>query len=162
MAGGRRLHVVVAIVYGKGVILKVRYEKMTGLFGQFVREHFHRTFAEAGPRKIGRRLFVMDNDPSQTNVAAKLAFEEIEAEFHEILPHSPDLSPIENIFHLVKLFLENKAISRNITWESFEQFQNRVSRALESVSIETIDKTIASMSNRIQAILSSNGARTKY
>ena len=104
----------------------------------------------------------MDNDPSQTSVAAKLAFEEIEAEFHEIPPRSPDLNPIENIFHLVKLFLENEAISRNITWESFEQFQNRVFRALESVSIETIDKTIASMSNRIQAILSSKGARTKY
>ena len=100
--------------------------------------------------------------PSQTSGAAKLAFVEIEAEFHEIPPRSPDLNPIENIFHLVKLFLENEAISRNITWESFEQFQNRVFRALESVSIETIVKTIASMSNRIQAILSSKGARTKY
>ena len=163
LAGGRRLHVVVAIAYGKGVILKVPYEKMTGrFFSQFVREHFNRTFAEAGPKTNGRRLFVMDNDPSQTSVAAKLAFEDIEAEFHEIPPRSPDLNPIENIFHLVKLFLENEAISRNITWESFEQFQNRVFRALESVSIETIDKTIASMSNRIQAILSSKGARTKY
>ena len=51
LAGGRRLHVVVAIAYGKGVILKVPYEKMTGrFFSQFVREHFNRTFAEAGVR----------------------------------------------------------------------------------------------------------------
>lgn len=32
LAGGRRLHVIVAIAYGKGVILKVPYEKMTGRF----------------------------------------------------------------------------------------------------------------------------------
>ena len=32
LAGGRRLHVLVAIAYGKGVILKVPYEKMTGKF----------------------------------------------------------------------------------------------------------------------------------
>ena len=32
LAGGRRLHVIVAIAFGKGVILKVPYEKMTGTF----------------------------------------------------------------------------------------------------------------------------------
>ena len=32
LAGGRRLHVIMAIAYGKGVILKVPYEKMTGEF----------------------------------------------------------------------------------------------------------------------------------
>ena len=30
LAGGRRLHLIVAVAYGKGVILKVPYVKMTG------------------------------------------------------------------------------------------------------------------------------------
>ena len=58
LAGGRRLHVLVAIAYGKGVILKVPYEKMTGeFFATFIREHFNLT-----PKADGRRFF-----PSQTS-----------------------------------------------------------------------------------------------
>ena len=163
LAGGRRLHVVVAIAYGKGVILKVPYEKMTGdFFRNFIREHFNITFAQAGPKTDGRRLFVMDNDPEQTSRLARDALEEIEAEFHEIPPRSPDLNPIENIFHLVKRYLESEAISRNITRESFEEFQARVLRAFDCICTETIDNTIASLNKRIEAILASKGGRTKY
>ena len=65
LAGGRRLHVIVAIAYRKGVILKAPYEKMTGkFFVTFIQEHFNLSFAQAGPKADGRRLFVMDNDPS--------------------------------------------------------------------------------------------------
>lgn len=80
LAGGRRLHVLVAIAYGKGAILKVPYEKMTGtFFGDFIREHFNITFAQAGPKTNGRRVFIMDNDPSQMSRSAKAALEDIEA-----------------------------------------------------------------------------------
>lgn len=41
LAGGKRLHVIVAIAYGKGVVLKVPYGKMRGKsFKKFVRQHF--------------------------------------------------------------------------------------------------------------------------
>ena len=163
LAGGRRLHLIVAIAYGKGVILKVPYVKMTGqFFAQFIREHFNITFAKAGPKRNARRLFTMDNDPSQTSKAAKSALEDIEAEMQEIPPRSPDLNPIENIFHLVKNFLENEAISENITNESFQEFEGRVLRAFDCIPTEIIDKTISSMEKRIEAILSSKGCRTKY
>ena len=163
LAGGRRLHVLVAIAYGKGVILKVPYQKMTGeFFATFIREHFNMTFANAGPKADGRRLFVMDNDPSQTSRVAKVALEEIEGSFHEIPPRSPDLNPIENIFHLVKRYLDQEAISRNITRESFDEFNLRVLEAFRNIPLETIDKTISSMNRRITAIVASKGERTKY
>ena len=163
LAGGRRLHVIVAIAYGKGVILKVPYEKMTGeFFATFIREHLNLTFAKAGPKADGRRLFVMDNDPSQTSRAAKLALEDIEGSFHEIPPRSPDLNPIENIFHLVKRYLDQEAISRNIVRESFDEFNGRVLEAFGNIPVETIDKTISSMNRRITAILASKGERIKY
>ena len=57
----------------------------------------------------------MDNDPSQTSKVARKAIEKIEAEFHKIPARSPDLNPIENLFHLVKKNLENEAIENNIT-----------------------------------------------
>jgi transposase len=60
----------------------------------------------------------MDNDPSQTSKVAVKAFEDIEAEIHVIAPRSPDLNPIENMFHIVKNDLERQAICENITAES--------------------------------------------
>ena len=66
LAGGRRLHLIVAIAYGKGVVLKEVYEKMDGqFFAQFIRTHFNIAFARSGPKRHGKRLFIMDNDPSQ-------------------------------------------------------------------------------------------------
>ena len=113
--GGWHLHVIIAIAYGKGVILKVPYKKMTGeFFATFIREHINLTLANAGPKADGRCLFLRDNDPSQTSRAAKLALEDIEGSFNEIPPRSPDLNPIGNIFHLVKRYLDQEAISRNI------------------------------------------------
>ena len=163
LAGGRRLHIIVAIAYGKGVVLKETYEKMNGaFFASFIRNHFNNAFARAGPKKNGKRLFIMDNDPSQRSRAATTALEEIEAELHEIPPRSPDLNIIENIFHLLRRFLDEEAISQNITSETFAQFRERVLRALERFPSDIIDRTIASMGKRIDAVISSNGHRTKY
>ena len=46
------------------------------------------------------------------------ALEDIEAEMHVIPPRSPDLNPIDNMFHIVKNDLERQAICENITAES--------------------------------------------
>ena len=55
LAGGRCLHVLIAIAYGKGVILKVPYEKMSGeCFGLFIHRNFNLAFAQAG-LKTNRR-----------------------------------------------------------------------------------------------------------
>jgi hypothetical protein len=61
----------VAIAYGKGVVLRVPYTKMDGpFFAQFIKEHFRIAFGRAGPKQNGRRLFIMDNDPCQTSKVA--------------------------------------------------------------------------------------------
>ena len=163
LAGGKRLHVMVAIAYGKGVVLKVPYQKMDGpFFEQFVRQHFNICFARCGPKKDGRRLFLMDNDPSQTSKAARKAMENIDAEFHKIPARSPDLNPIENIFHLVKKSLDDEALTNNITSETFNEFSERVLKSMENLSTEIIDRTIASLSNRVDAVLKARGNRIKY
>ena len=163
LSGGRRLHVLVAIAYGKGVILKEIYEKMNGtFFAQFIREHFNSCFAKDGPKRNGKRLFLMDNDPSQTSKASHRAMEQVEAELHQTPPRSPDLNPIENIFHVVKSFLDDEAISFNIRKETFEDFKTRVINMFEKIDVDLIDRTIESMPKRIDAVLSSKGYRTKY
>ena len=70
--GGKSLHVLVPISYGKAVVLREAYETMNGsFFPSFVREKFPRCFVRAGKEK---RLFVMDNDPSQVLKTTKSAF----------------------------------------------------------------------------------------
>ena len=104
----------------------------------------------------------MDNDPSQNSGTACQAMEEVEAELHKIPPQSPDLNPIENTFHGLRHLLDLEAESCDITYETFDQFKGRVLHTLENIDIELIDRTIESMSKRIDAVLASKGGRSKY
>ncbi|CAB4019398.1 Hypothetical predicted protein [Paramuricea clavata] len=87
---------------------------------------------------------------------------QVEAEMLKIPARSPDINPIENIFHLVKSQLNKQAVTENITSESYEQFQTRVLQVLRTFPIDIIDKTIDSMSKRINKLISSKGYKTKY
>ena len=148
LAGGCLLHVSVAVAYGKGVVLKETYEKMnSAFFATFIRNHFNNAFARVGPKKNGKRIFIMDNDPSQGNRAATTALEEVQAELHEIPPRSPDFNIIENIFHLLKHFLEEEAISQNITSETFAQFCQSI-EGIGEIPIKHFYCAIASMDKR--------------
>ena len=104
----------------------------------------------------------MDNDLSQTSRAALNAIDRIEAQFHKIPSKSPDLTPNESVFHLLKRSLENEAISSEMSHECFDDFKARVYRALDNLSINVIDRTIESIWDRIDAVIRSSGNRTKY
>ena len=99
LAGGRRLHFIVAIAHNKGVILVEEYKHMDGeYFARFLRNKLNLTFAKAGAKYDQKRLFCMDNDPSQN---CELALNEIskrEASLHAIPARSPDLNPIESLW----------------------------------------------------------------
>ena len=65
LAGGRRLHLIIAIAYGKGVVLKEVYEKMDGqFFAQFIRTHFNIAFARSGPKRHGKRSLSWTTTPA--------------------------------------------------------------------------------------------------
>ena len=103
LVGGRRLHVLAAVAWGKGIILSEVYDKMNrDFFAQFIKSNFNLCFGKAGPKTDGKRLFVMNNDPCQTSKKAMLALTQIECELYRIPPRSPDINPIENVFHLEK------------------------------------------------------------
>ena len=54
LAGGRRLHIIVAIALQKGVILRKDYDKMDGVFfAKFIRENFNLCFGKAAPKYRG-------------------------------------------------------------------------------------------------------------
>ena len=153
----------VAVAYGKGVMLCQPYEKLNGcFFVQLIRQHFNITFAKAGPKAQSKRIFVMDNDPSQTSKKAMEALHDIEAELHRLPSRSQDLNPPENIFHLVKMNLEKEALKQKITNESFEEFRERVFNSFQHIDTEIVDKTTESLPRRIDKIIALSGGSTKY
>ena len=58
--------------------------------------------------------------------------------------------------------LEEEAIERSSTKESFDEFQTRVLQTLGDLDTAVIDKAIDSMPRRMRAIIEGKGSRTKY
>ena len=80
-----------------------------------------------------------------------------------IPPRSPDLNPIENLFHLISKKLEHDALDRQIQSENFEQFSKRYARdTMMNYPKTTIDNIIKSMGKRITMIIKKRGERLKY
>ena len=161
--GSRLVKHFVAITYGECVILCESYEHLTGtFFAEFIEKHFNSLFDKAN--KNGSRLWVQDGDPSQTSKAAKSAMANCncDASFIQIPPRSPDLNLIENFFHLVRCKLKSDALVLNITKETLQQFKARVIRTIYSIPVATINKTIDSMSTRVEQIIDKKGLHIKY
>ena len=120
--GGKVVHFIAAIAHGKGMVLCEQYHgKLSGQsFASFVQEHFPGLFHNSSNPK--GKLFLQDGDPSQNSKKAKEAIHGMGARKFSIPPRSPDMNPIENIFHLVKRKLNSDAIENNITHEGFKEF----------------------------------------
>ena len=82
-------------------------------------------------------------------------------EMVQIPARSPELNPIENVFHIVWRQLEAEVKQNTITTETWDEFVARIKRNL-SIPKDYIDKTIASMPNRINLIVKAKGHHIKY
>ena len=127
-----------------------------------MRRSFPILFEIAGKGEYDNKMFVMDNDPSQTSAKAKRALCTVNATMLTIPPRSPDLNPIENIFDVLRKRLEGEIKAKNLTRQMLEEFVDRVKRNVWSMSTEYIDKTLTSMPNRIKSVVKGKGHRTKY
>ena len=153
------VRLMVAIAYKKGVIICEEYEKLNGAyFADFIKRNFINMFGAADKDHVN--YFLQDGDRSQNSKAAKEAMKRVKAEVFHIPAKSPDLNPIENIFHLTNK--ELRKTSKQIKTESREEFVLRIRRALHSVPLATIDKTILSMDRRIEMVIQARGERIKY
>ena len=150
----------VAISYGKGVILCEQYNSLNGeYFKTVIEREFQRMFRES---QKASKLFIQDGDPSQNSAIARAAWKRAGAKLIAIPPRSPDLNPIENIFHIVKRILQVDAIKKNITFETYEQFSSRIVQTFRNLDQTLINNTILSMDKRIDTIIKKKGSRTKY
>ena len=86
----------------------------------------------------------------------------VKAQLLSIPPRSPDLNPIENIFHLVSNQLKTDAVRNHLTSESYSHFQDRIQSTIRAIPLVTINHTIESMHSRLRRIIDTKGERTKY
>ena len=135
----------VAIACGKGAVMRTQNQgRINGpKFANMVREDFPSAF-EQSANAVTKR-FLQDGDPSQNSAVARRALDEIGAMIFAITPRIPDLSPIENYFHLINMELKKDTVSRCTQSESFEQFSGRVRRINMEFPSEKIDKIIDSI-----------------
>ncbi len=159
--GGKTIHFLVCISYSKGVISCEQYEKLTGdFFAAFVQKEFPNIFAKSN--NPHGNLFLQDGDPRQNSKVALNAMDKIGVHCFSIPPRSPDVNPIENLFHLVDLKLQKDALLGNITKECEEEFANRVRETLIQFPIEKIDCIIDTMPKRMHMLVKNRGERLKY
>ena len=109
-----------------------------------------------------QKWFVMDNDPSQRSKAAMKAINETGATLFAIPARSPDLNPIENLFHVTKSELEAQPIASGIQQESWHEFKARVKKTILETPVSCINNLLLSVPKRIRAVIKCKGLRTKY
>ena len=160
--GTKQQRFMVAIAYGKGVILSKSYRgRLTGAsMSTFVDRYFPATFAlSANPR--GKRL-LQDGCPVLNSKKAGRAIRRAGGTVFRIPARSPDCNPIENLFHCVSRKLKEQARHQQITHESEAEFRRRVKRTLRTYPVQLIDRIIDSMDKRMGLIISSKGQRIRY
>ena len=167
--GKVQLKFMVGISYDNGVVL---CERIQGSWkGRDMAALVDRSFPRAlelsqwGQQKLfGVRPWILtDGCPVQNSLVAQKALQrQHNAKYLGIPARSPDLNPIENLFHLVKRQLRADAKRLRITKESMEEFALRVKRTLLGFSKTTINNLIDSMEKRVDLVIKKKGLRIRY
>ena len=80
----------------------------------------------------------------------------------DIPPRSPDLNPIENVFHNVRRELAIQVKEIRLEKESYENYAARVVQTIKNVPIDLINRTIDSLPKRMNMVVKSKGDRIMY
>ena len=160
--GKKNAYFYVGISYNKGVVMCKAYtgrmnsERYQDLIVPSIVEGVRKSINPLGKRVLQDNCSIMN----QKQVVEKL-FEEGIKRF-QIPARSPDINCIENVFHKMRKEIQRDAINRNISNESFRQFQARCAHIIRNFSVPYINKVIDSMPKRIDLIKSRHGQRIRY
>ena len=109
--------------------------------------------------KLPNHRFMQDNDPKHTSRVAKTFFEDNRINWWRTPPESPDLNPIENLWHELKFYLETKVKprSKQELIDGIKKFwREKVDAAKCGRYIDHV------LYKAIPAVIEMHGAATKY
>ena len=162
--GGKKVRLFVAMAYGKGVIMCEQFpadQIFNGVnYRQFVLNHFPLALQKS--TNPAQKLVLQDGDPVQKSKQARLAYDAVGCSIFDIPARSPDLNPIENLFHNVRRKLYKQAKKNRIEKETYDEYASRVMETIRNMPKDLIDETIKSLPERVQAVIDSKGDRSKW
>ena len=103
-------------------------------------------------------VFQQDNDPKHTSRLAKDWFNQNRVNLMDWPPQSPDMNPIEHLWHALEQRLQTYPEPPKGIHELWERTQDEWLK----IPVETCQNLISSMPSRIQALLKAKGEYTKY
>jgi hypothetical protein len=142
---------------GVGLMCRIEGKMDAELYEEILEDHVFQTL-EYYDLDSSNFIFQQDNDPKHTSKRAKKWFEDHEVQLLDWPAQSPDLNPIEHLWHILKMCLqqyENPPKGIQELWE-------RVQEEWEKIPKEECVNLINSMPRRIKAVLKAKGGHTKY
>ena len=103
-----------------------------------------------------RAVFQHDNDPKHTSKMTAAFLKRHRVVVMEWTSMSPDLNPIEHLWHILKLKVEKHNIS------NIHQLCHTVLKEWESIPVASCEALVNSMPRRIKPVLQNLGGNTKY
>ena len=114
---------------------------------------------KSGQRAIpGTWRMMQDNAPCHTSKLVKAFLRRRNIEFVDWPPYSPDLNPIESIWHWMKHVLETEYPVCN----SAEEIESRFFEIWATITPEMCANYCAHYERRLQAVIKAEGGYTKY
>ena len=105
----------------------------------------------------GEHFFMQDNDPKHVSRTAQQFFEVQNINWWKTPPESPDLNPIENLWHELKEYLRAKVKPKNLT-----ELIAGIKKFWSTVTPEKCTKYIRHLRKVVPKVLEVNGAATGY
>lgn len=100
--------------------------------------------------------FQQDNDPKHVSKFALDFFEENAIKLLKTPPQSPDLNPIEHLWHYIKIKLSDRRFRNK------EQLKKAVIKEWNEIGDDVTRNLVESMPQRLEAVIKANGGHTKY
>lgn len=101
-------------------------------------------------------IFQQDNSPIHKSNKVKDFLSRSNIKTLKFPANSPDLNPIENVWHLIKHYMSQ------ITDLTNENFKEKIIECCKKVDYSSIYNTISNMHIRIQQVIDNNGGHSNY
>ena len=101
---------------------------------------------------VGKRSWVLQQDKDPTHGAATAMVDK----HNRLRIHSPDLSPIENVWAIVGAKVDK------LGFKTFSQFKKAVNRTFQNLPKATLVNLLDSVPKRMRLCLEKDGGRIRY